>query len=67
MNGGVYAFVSRPLFDERCEITYEKSSDHFVCRAGDRKFEWTRFGTYLGPEPASNLAQHRVIVREGFV
>ena len=64
---GLYAFVSRPLRDQGCVIHYDTQSDHFVCDAAGRTYEWTRFGTYLGPEPASDLTQHHVIVRDGIV
>lgn len=64
---GIYAFISRPLHDERCEIGYDRVTDRFACSIDGRTYEWTRFGTYLGPEPASDLPQHRVIVRDGLV
>jgi hypothetical protein len=64
---GTYAFVSRPLFDDSCAIQYDTAADRFTCVSGGRTYRWTRFGTYLGPEPASHLAQHRVIVRDGRV
>jgi hypothetical protein len=64
---GLYAFVSRPLHDQSCLIHYEIGRDHFVCDAAGRTYEWTRFGRYLGPEPASDLTQHHVIVRDGIV
>jgi hypothetical protein len=64
---GIYAFVSRPVFDERCVIEYEPVGDHLTCTVEGHVYLWTRFGTYLGPEPASNLSQHRVIVRDGQV
>ena len=64
---GLYAFVSRPLHDQSCVIHYDPSRDHFVCDAAGRTYEWTRFGTYLGPEPLSDLSQHHVIVRDGIV
>jgi hypothetical protein len=53
------------LVNERCEIDYDAASDHFRCVVGGRTYEWSRFGLYLGPEPASALPQHRVIVRDG--
>ena len=46
---------------------YDSASDRLTCAVPGRVYEWTRFGTYLGPEPASNLTQHRVIVRDGQV
>jgi hypothetical protein len=61
---GVYAFSSHAFFDQRCQIQYDASTDHLTCAVPGRVYEWTRFGTYLGPEPASNLTQHRVIVRD---
>jgi hypothetical protein len=61
----VYAFVSRALVDEHCEIDYDPPSDQFRCVVSGRTYEWSRFGLYLGPEPASALPQHRVIVRDG--
>lgn len=61
----LFAFVTRPLVDERCQIDYDAAADRFVCDVDGRRYEWTRFGRYLGPEPASDLPQHRVIVREG--
>jgi hypothetical protein len=63
----LYAFVSRPLSDQRCEIGYDDVADRFRCTLDGRTYEWTRFGRYLGPEPASDLSQHRVIVRDGLV
>lgn len=60
----VYAFVSRPLHDQRCDIHYDVPSDQFSCTIDGRTYEWTRFGRYLGPEPASDLSQHQVIVRD---
>jgi len=61
------AFTSRPLQDQRCDIHYDAASDHFACGVDGRSYEWTRFGRYLGSEPQSDLAQHRVIVRDGMV
>jgi hypothetical protein len=63
----VYAFVSRPLHDQRCEVHYEIASDLFSCTIDGRTYQWTRFGHYLGPEPASDLSQHQVMVRGGSV
>jgi hypothetical protein len=63
----VYAFVSRPLHDQRCEIRYDDGADHFTCTIDGRTYVWTRFGRDLGPEPASDLSQHQVIVRDGSV
>lgn len=63
----MYAFASRPLVDQRCEIQYDAAADHFRCTAAGWTYEWTRFGRYLGPEPQSDLAQHRVIIRDGIV
>lgn len=63
----LYAFISRPLYDQGCEIRFDDPSDHFVCQIEGRHYEWTRFGIYLGPEPQSDLSQHRVIVRDGSV
>jgi hypothetical protein len=64
---GIYAFRSRAFFDERCLIQYESAADRFACTVPGHSYEWTRFGRYLGPEPASDLTQHRVIVRDGQV
>lgn len=64
---GLYAFISRPLHHQDCVIRYDIQRDRFVCDVTGRTYEWTRFGTYLGPEPASNLTQHHVIVRDGIV
>lgn len=64
---GIYAFRSRAFFDERCLIQYESVADRFACTVPGHSYEWTRFGRYLGPEPASDLTQHRVIVRDGQV
>jgi hypothetical protein len=61
----VYAFVSRPLHDQRCDIHYDLASDQFSCTVDGRTYQWTRFGRYLGPEPASDLSQHEVILRDG--
>ncbi|TME63270.1 MAG: hypothetical protein E6I51_04840 [Chloroflexi bacterium] len=63
----VYAFASRPLADQRCEISYDRGLDRFVCDVDGRRYEWSRFGRYLGPEPSSDLPQHDVIVRDGIV
>lgn len=63
----VYAFASKPLVDQRCEIQFDAAIDRFWCQVESRRYEWTRFGRYLGPEPLSDLVQHRVIVREGQV
>lgn len=64
---GIYAFVALPLNDTRCVIYYDPSADRFRCGIEARMYEWTRFGRYLGPEPLSDLTQHRVIVRDGIV
>src|SRR5437762_784421 len=64
---GIYAFASRAFFNQSCEIRYDAATDRLTCAIPGRVYEWTRFGTYLGPEPASNLTQHRVIVRDGQV
>jgi hypothetical protein len=64
---GLYAFRSRAFFDERCLVQYDPVADRLTCTVPGRTYEWTRFGTYLGPEPASNLTQHRVIMRDGQV
>jgi hypothetical protein len=64
---GIYAFASRAFFNQSCEIQYDAAADRLTCAIPGRVYEWTRFGTYLGPEPASNLTQHRVIVRDGQV
>ena len=64
---GVYAFASRAFFNQSCQIQYDATADRLTCAVPGRTYEWTRFGTYLGPEPASNLTQHRVIVRDGQV
>ena len=63
----IYAFASRAFFNQNCEIQYDAAADRLTCAVPGRLYEWTRFGTYLGPEPASNLRQHRVIVRDGQV
>jgi len=60
-----YAFSTRPLVDQRCEIQYDPAIDRFWCQVESRRYEWTRFGRYLGPEPSSDLVQHRVILRDG--
>jgi len=64
---GIYAFASRAFFNQSCEIQYDAATDRLTCAVPGRVYEWTRLGTYLGPEPASNLTQHRVIVRDGQV
>ena len=64
---GIYAFASRAFFNQSCQIQYDTVTDRLTCSVPGRVYEWTRFGTYLGPEPASNLTQHRVIVRDGQV
>ena len=63
----IFAWTTRPLVDRRCVISYDASSDHFTCTVDARTYEWTRFGRYLGPEPMSDLGQHRVITRDGIV
>jgi len=64
---GIYAFASRAFFNQSCVIQFDTATDRLTCAVPGRVYEWTRFGTYLGPEPASNLTQHRVIVRDGQV
>ncbi len=63
----IFAWTTRPLVERRCVITYDSVADHFTCTVDSRTYAWTRFGRYLGPEPNSDLAQHRVIVRDGTV
>lgn len=63
----IYAFDSRPLADRRCLIQFDAAIDRFWCDVPGRRYEWTHFGRYLGPEPSSDLPQHRVIVRDGLV
>jgi len=63
----IYALSSRPLVDQRCEAIYDPPNDRFHCVVDGRQLSWTRFGHYLGPEPASEMPEHRVIVRDGFV
>src|SRR5439155_926538 len=58
------------LFDQPLFVVARWADDaiaRLTCAIPGRVYEWTRFGTYLGPEPASNLTQHRVIVRDGQV
>jgi hypothetical protein len=63
----VFAFASRPPYDHRCDITYDAATDLFSCDIDGRTLRWTRFGRHLGPEPASGMSGHRVIVRDGMV
>lgn len=63
----LYAFSSRPLYDERCAIRFDPATDHFTCEREGRVYEWTRFGTLLGPPPQNSLSQHPVLVRDGVV
>ena len=63
----LYAFVTRPLVERRCEIQFDAGADRFWCQVDARRYEWTRFGRFLGPEPASDLGRYGVIVREGQV
>ena len=63
----IFAWTTRPLVDRRCIVSYDASSDHFTCTVDARTYAWTRFGRYLGPEPMSDLGQHRVIARDGIV
>jgi hypothetical protein len=63
----LYSFASKPLVDHRCEIQFDAVADRFWCQVDSRRYEWTRFGRYLGPEPQTDLVQHRVIVRDGLV
>jgi hypothetical protein len=64
---GLYAFSSRPLYDERCMIRFDAASDHFTCEVDGRTYAWTRFGALLGPPPQNSLSQHPVLVRDGIV
>jgi hypothetical protein len=64
----LYAFISRPLYDQACEIRFDPATDRLVCAIEGRTYEWTRFGRYLGHGPPQNdLSQHRIIVRDGLV
>lgn len=63
----IFAWTTRPLVDRRCVISYGAPNDQFSCVVEGRMYAWTRFGRYLGPEPLSDLGQHRVIVRDGIV
>lgn len=63
----IYAFSSRPLVDQRCEAAYDPSDDQFHCSIEGQRSSWTRFGHYLGPDPNSEMSQHRVIIRDGAV
>lgn len=63
----LYAFSSRPLYDERCVVRFDAASDHFVCDVDGRTYEWTRFGALLGPPPQNSLSRHPVLVRDGIV
>lgn len=64
---GVLAFSSKPLVDRRCVVAFDAPSDQFRCTVDGRTFAWTRRGSYLGPEPASDMHPLTVIVRDGSV
>ncbi len=64
---GVLAFSSKPLVDRRCVVAYDTPTDRFTCTVEVRTFAWTRRGSYLGPEPASDMRPLTVIVRDGSV
>jgi hypothetical protein len=63
----IFAFASRPPYDHRCDIAYDVGTDLFSCDVDGQTLRWSRFGRYLGPEPASDMSRHRVIVRDGTV
>ena len=64
---GILAFSSKPLVDRRCVVAFDAPSDHFTCTVDGRLISWTRRGSYLGPEPASDMRPLTVIVRDGSV
>lgn len=64
---GVLAFSSKPLVDRRCVVAFDVPTDHFTCTVDGRTFAWTRRGSYLGPEPASDMRPMPVMVRDGSV
>ncbi|HAF11197.1 MAG TPA: hypothetical protein DCK98_14095 [Chloroflexi bacterium] len=64
---GVLAFSSKPLVDRRCVVAFDAPTDRFTCSVDGRTFAWTRRGSYLGPEPASDMRPMTVIVRDGSV
>lgn len=64
---GVTAFPQRPLQDRRCAVAFDANSDRFTCTVDGRVFAWTRRGTYLGPDPASDMRPLTVVVRDGLV
>ena len=66
-NHNLFAFASRPPYDHRCDIAYDTATDLFGCDVDGGRLQWTRFGRHLGPDPASDMWRHRVIVRDGLV
>jgi hypothetical protein len=64
---GILAFSWKPLVDRRCGVTFDAQTDHFTCTVDGRTFAWTRRGSYLGPEPASDMRPLTVVVRDGSV
>ena len=64
---GLVAFSQKPLADRRCSVTFDSASDHFTCTLDGRTFAWTRRGSYLGPEPASDMRPLTVVVRDDSV
>ena len=64
---GILALPQKPLLDRRCSVAFDVSSDHFSCTVDGRTFTWTRRGSYLGPEPASDMHSLTVVVRDGSV
>lgn len=64
---GLLAFPQKPLLDRRCIVAFDVSSDRFTCGVDGRTVAWTRRGSFLGPEPASDMHSLTVIVRDGSV
>lgn len=64
---GVIAFSQKPLVDRRCVVSFDTQTDQFTCTVDGRTFAWTRRGSYLGPEAASDMHTLTVVVRDGSV
>jgi hypothetical protein len=64
---GLVAFSQKPLADRRCAVAFDAAADRFTCTVDGRTFAWTRRGSYLGPEPASDMHPLAVVVRDGSV
>ena len=64
---GILALSQKPLVDRRCVVAFDAAADHFTCTVDGRTFAWTRRGSYLGPEPATDMHSLTVVVRDGSI